>query len=45
MKREDIEMRRAAEQAGAEQNERELFSIPDEASCSAEFPQGCIFGE
>jgi hypothetical protein len=23
----------------------ELFSIPDETSCSAEFPQGCIFSE
>lgn len=23
----------------------EYFSIPDEASCSAEFPQGCIFCE
>ena len=21
------------------------YEIPDEACCSAEFPQGCIFGE
>lgn len=24
------------------ENEEDLFSIPDETSCSPEFPQGCI---
>lgn len=43
MNREDIKVRRGAGEAGAEREERELFTIPNEASCSAEFPQGCIF--
>ena len=33
-----------AESAPVE-NSEELFSIPDETSCSAEFPQGCIFSD
>lgn len=27
------------------ENSEEVYTIPNEAGCSAEFPQGCIWGE
>lgn len=27
------------------ENEEEFYSIPNEVSCSAEFPEGCILSE
>lgn len=33
------------EQENPSRKGEEEFSIPDEASCSAEFTQGCIFRE
>ena len=31
--------------AEKEQAGNEIYNIPDEASCSAEFPDGCIFSD
>lgn len=35
----------ALDENTTEKENREFFSIPNEASCSAEFPQGCLFSE